>query len=100
MPASRTVNGEKPSETEILLFRLAFPPNTVDEKWHVSKDVHVAMLRLGTNKIYLYRDEHAGLRQTLYVNESENIEPDHAADASRPFSSVTIPDRMPAGSHC
>lgn len=52
-----------------------FPPNTVDKKWHVSEDVHLGMLRLGTNKIYLYRDEDKGLRQTLYVKESENIEP-------------------------
>jgi len=66
------------------LIRALFPPNTVDKKWHLSKDGHLAMLWLGTNKIYLYRDEDTGLRQTLYVKESENIEPNAPPNAAPP----------------
>jgi len=72
------------SSAALGLMRALFPPNTIDKKWHVSKDVHLAMLRLGTNKIYLYRDEATGLRQTLYLNESENIEPPSGANRSGP----------------
>jgi hypothetical protein len=72
------------SSAALGLMRALFPPNTIDKKWHVSRDAHLAMLRLGTNKIYLYRDEATGLRQTLYVNESENIEPPTGANRRGP----------------
>jgi hypothetical protein len=86
------------SSASLGLIRALFPPNTIDKKWHVSKDVHLAMLRLGTNKIYLYRDEETGLRQTLYVKESANIEPGGSANGSQPFRLETNSTPPAAGS--
>jgi hypothetical protein len=57
------------------LIKAKFFPISVDKEWHVSKDMHLAMLWCKTNVVYLYRDEGESLRASLYVRKKENIEP-------------------------
>lgn len=64
------------------LLKWVFPPSTVDKKWHVSTDEHLAML-CGTNRVYLYRDDGGKLRVTLYLSR-ENIEPNASPNPAPP----------------
>jgi hypothetical protein len=43
-------------------------PISIDQRWYLSEDGHLAMLHCKTNVVYVYRDETSGLRATMYVN--------------------------------
>lgn len=77
-------HGQNHNAASLGLLQWLFPPTTVDKKWHVSRDEHLAML-YGTNRVYLYRDEGTNLRVTLYLRK-ENIEPGGSANRSQPVS--------------
>jgi hypothetical protein len=59
----------------INLIKAKFVPVSIDQRWYLSDDEHLAVLRCYTNVVYIYRDGASGLRATLYVkkkNESGN----------------------------
>ena len=51
------------------LIKAKFMPISLDKRWHLSEDDHLAVLWCKTNVVYVYRDEAAGLRATLYVKK-------------------------------
>jgi len=53
----------------INVLKATFMPISVDHRWYVSDDGHLAALRCRTNVVYIYRDEASGLRATMYVRK-------------------------------
>jgi hypothetical protein len=46
-----------------------------DKSLYVSHDGHIALMRCGTSCIFVFSDEDAGLRETLYRLKAKNVEP-------------------------
>jgi hypothetical protein len=60
--------------------QLVFFAPSMDQSLHVSDDGHVALMRCGTNCVYVFSDEAAGLRETLYRLEAEKTKPENSGD--------------------
>ncbi len=66
--------------TVMAIYQLTIFAPSMDQSLHVSDDGHLAVIRCGTNCVYVFSDEDAGLREALYYLKAEDIEPENAGD--------------------
>ena len=52
---------------------LLFSAPSMDKSLYVSDDKHLALMRCGTGCVYVFLDEDAGLRETLYHAKATNV---------------------------
>ncbi|HLX65068.1 MAG TPA: hypothetical protein VKX17_27615 [Planctomycetota bacterium] len=54
------------------LIKLEFFMLATDQKWHISEDGHLALLRARNGAVFVFRDEKDGFRATLYVKQTND----------------------------